>query len=65
MGEQWEKVGNWTQCEKRGRVYGVLCASLPLVAQEDPCEAGSFIDMRREEWVGEVNSQVTRWLHKY
>eukprot|EP00959_Pyramimonas_sp_CCMP1952_P156353 3269887-Pyramimonas_sp.AAC.1 len=34
-GEKWEKVGNWTQGEKRGRVSGVLCASLPLLAQED------------------------------
>eukprot|EP00976_Prorocentrum_cordatum_P068861 1179315-Prorocentrum_minimum.AAC.4 len=35
-GEKWEKVGNWTQGEKRGRVSGVLSASLPLLAQEDP-----------------------------
>eukprot|EP00959_Pyramimonas_sp_CCMP1952_P150483 3149368-Pyramimonas_sp.AAC.1 len=35
-GEQWEKVGNWTQGEKRGRVFGVLSAPLPLLAQEDP-----------------------------
>eukprot|EP00976_Prorocentrum_cordatum_P074328 1181475-Prorocentrum_minimum.AAC.2 len=34
--EKWEKVGNWTQGEKRGRVSGVLSASLPLLAQEDP-----------------------------
>eukprot|EP00976_Prorocentrum_cordatum_P001097 22426-Prorocentrum_minimum.AAC.1 len=25
-GEQWEKVGNWTPGEKRGRVSGVLSA---------------------------------------
>eukprot|EP00976_Prorocentrum_cordatum_P114884 1195914-Prorocentrum_minimum.AAC.5 len=35
-GEKWEKVGNWTQGEKKGRVSGVLSASLPLLAQEDP-----------------------------
>eukprot|EP00976_Prorocentrum_cordatum_P077336 1182646-Prorocentrum_minimum.AAC.2 len=35
-GEQWEKVGNWTQGEKRGRVSGVSSAPLPLSAQEDP-----------------------------
>eukprot|EP00959_Pyramimonas_sp_CCMP1952_P392643 8227238-Pyramimonas_sp.AAC.2 len=35
-GEQWERVGNWTQGEKRGRVSGVLRAPLPLLAQEDP-----------------------------
>eukprot|EP00976_Prorocentrum_cordatum_P097352 1190952-Prorocentrum_minimum.AAC.2 len=35
-GEQWEKVGNWTQGEKRGRVSGVLRAPLPLLAEEDP-----------------------------
>eukprot|EP00959_Pyramimonas_sp_CCMP1952_P446089 9339756-Pyramimonas_sp.AAC.2 len=36
---KWEKVGNnWTQGEERGRVSGVLCASLPLLAQEDPYE---------------------------
>eukprot|EP00976_Prorocentrum_cordatum_P072745 1180829-Prorocentrum_minimum.AAC.1 len=35
-GEKWEKVGNWTQGEKRGRASGVLSASLPLLAQEDP-----------------------------
>eukprot|EP00976_Prorocentrum_cordatum_P082238 1184733-Prorocentrum_minimum.AAC.1 len=35
-GEKWEKVGNWTQGEKRGRVSGVLSAPLPLLAQEDP-----------------------------
>eukprot|EP00976_Prorocentrum_cordatum_P055268 1115123-Prorocentrum_minimum.AAC.4 len=36
-GEQWEKVGNGTQGEKRGRVSGgVLSAPLPLLlAQED------------------------------
>eukprot|EP00976_Prorocentrum_cordatum_P053761 1084446-Prorocentrum_minimum.AAC.1 len=31
-GEKWEKVGNWTRVEKRGRVLGVLSASLPLLA---------------------------------
>eukprot|EP00959_Pyramimonas_sp_CCMP1952_P234766 4905148-Pyramimonas_sp.AAC.3 len=35
-GEQREKVGNWTQGEKRGRVSRVLSAPLPLSAQEDP-----------------------------
>eukprot|EP00976_Prorocentrum_cordatum_P073217 1180994-Prorocentrum_minimum.AAC.5 len=35
-GEKWEKVGNWTQGEKRGRVSGVLSASLPLMAPLDP-----------------------------
>eukprot|EP00976_Prorocentrum_cordatum_P049308 995002-Prorocentrum_minimum.AAC.1 len=35
-GEQWEKVGYWTQGEKRGWVSGVVCASLPFVTQEDP-----------------------------
>eukprot|EP00976_Prorocentrum_cordatum_P059774 1175645-Prorocentrum_minimum.AAC.1 len=35
-GEQWEKVGNWTQGEKRARVSGVSSAPLPLLAQEDP-----------------------------
>eukprot|EP00976_Prorocentrum_cordatum_P052249 1054446-Prorocentrum_minimum.AAC.2 len=35
-GEQWEKVGNWTQGEKRGRVSGVMRAPLPSLAQEDP-----------------------------
>eukprot|EP00959_Pyramimonas_sp_CCMP1952_P296394 6200526-Pyramimonas_sp.AAC.1 len=35
-GGQWQKVGSWTQGEKRGRVYGVLSASLSLLAQEDP-----------------------------
>eukprot|EP00976_Prorocentrum_cordatum_P071709 1180431-Prorocentrum_minimum.AAC.1 len=35
-GEQWEKVENWTQGEKRGTVSGVLSAPLPLLAQEDP-----------------------------
>eukprot|EP00976_Prorocentrum_cordatum_P116725 1196202-Prorocentrum_minimum.AAC.3 len=35
-GEQWEKVGNWSQGEKRGRVSGVLSAPLSLLAQEDP-----------------------------
>eukprot|EP00959_Pyramimonas_sp_CCMP1952_P429304 8991351-Pyramimonas_sp.AAC.1 len=34
--EQWEKVGNWTQGEKRERVSGVLSAPFPLLAQEDP-----------------------------
>eukprot|EP00976_Prorocentrum_cordatum_P077429 1182687-Prorocentrum_minimum.AAC.4 len=29
--EQWEKVGNWTQGEKGGRVSGVLSAPLPLL----------------------------------
>eukprot|EP00959_Pyramimonas_sp_CCMP1952_P150691 3153647-Pyramimonas_sp.AAC.2 len=33
-GEQCEKVGNWTQGEKR--VSGVLSAPLPLLAQEEP-----------------------------
>eukprot|EP00976_Prorocentrum_cordatum_P060226 1175811-Prorocentrum_minimum.AAC.1 len=36
VGEQWEKAGNWTQGDKRGRVAGVLSAPLPLLAQEDP-----------------------------
>eukprot|EP00976_Prorocentrum_cordatum_P078227 1183016-Prorocentrum_minimum.AAC.5 len=36
VGERWEKVGNWTQGEKRGRVSGLLSAALPLLAQEDP-----------------------------
>eukprot|EP00976_Prorocentrum_cordatum_P092247 1188848-Prorocentrum_minimum.AAC.2 len=35
-GEHWEKVGNWTQGKKRGRVSGVLSVPLPLLAQEDP-----------------------------
>eukprot|EP00959_Pyramimonas_sp_CCMP1952_P226685 4739804-Pyramimonas_sp.AAC.1 len=35
-GEKWEKVGNWTQDKKRGRVSGVLSASLPLLTQERP-----------------------------
>eukprot|EP00959_Pyramimonas_sp_CCMP1952_P293734 6143387-Pyramimonas_sp.AAC.1 len=35
-GEKWEKVGSWTQREKRGRVSRVLSASLPILAQEDP-----------------------------
>eukprot|EP00976_Prorocentrum_cordatum_P062544 1176759-Prorocentrum_minimum.AAC.1 len=35
-GERWEKVGSWTQGEKRGRVSGVSRAPLPLLAQEDP-----------------------------
>eukprot|EP00959_Pyramimonas_sp_CCMP1952_P286900 5999669-Pyramimonas_sp.AAC.1 len=35
-GEKWEKVGNWTQGEKKGRVSGMLSASLPLLEQEDP-----------------------------
>eukprot|EP00959_Pyramimonas_sp_CCMP1952_P020055 423464-Pyramimonas_sp.AAC.1 len=35
-GEQWERVGDWTQGEKRGRVSGVLRAPLPVLAQEDP-----------------------------
>eukprot|EP00976_Prorocentrum_cordatum_P062459 1176727-Prorocentrum_minimum.AAC.1 len=35
-GEKWEKVGNWTRVEKRGRIPGVLRASLSLLAQEDP-----------------------------
>eukprot|EP00976_Prorocentrum_cordatum_P094111 1189661-Prorocentrum_minimum.AAC.5 len=35
-GEQWEKVGNWTQGEKRGSASGVLRAPLPLLAQEEP-----------------------------
>eukprot|EP00976_Prorocentrum_cordatum_P090728 1188231-Prorocentrum_minimum.AAC.2 len=39
--EKWEKVGNWTRAEKRGRVSGVLSASLPLLAQEDPVTAKS------------------------
>eukprot|EP00959_Pyramimonas_sp_CCMP1952_P131855 2756681-Pyramimonas_sp.AAC.2 len=30
-GEQWEKVGNWTKGEKRGRAFGVLSAPLPLL----------------------------------
>eukprot|EP00959_Pyramimonas_sp_CCMP1952_P177358 3707424-Pyramimonas_sp.AAC.1 len=35
--KQWEKVGNWTQGEKRGRVSTVvLSAPLSLLAQEDP-----------------------------
>eukprot|EP00959_Pyramimonas_sp_CCMP1952_P181336 3791602-Pyramimonas_sp.AAC.2 len=34
-GGPWEKVGNWTQGEKRGRCSGAS-ASLPLLAQEDP-----------------------------
>eukprot|EP00959_Pyramimonas_sp_CCMP1952_P475134 9504023-Pyramimonas_sp.AAC.2 len=42
-GEKWEKAGNWTQGEKRGRVSRVLSASLPLLAQEDP----SMCDARR------------------
>eukprot|EP00976_Prorocentrum_cordatum_P090554 1188172-Prorocentrum_minimum.AAC.4 len=37
VGERWEKVGNWTQGEKGGRVSGgVLSAPLPLMTQEDP-----------------------------
>eukprot|EP00976_Prorocentrum_cordatum_P086863 1186672-Prorocentrum_minimum.AAC.2 len=36
VGEQREKVGNWTQGETMGRVSGVLSAPLPLLAQEDP-----------------------------
>eukprot|EP00959_Pyramimonas_sp_CCMP1952_P343733 7200002-Pyramimonas_sp.AAC.1 len=35
-GEQWEKVGNWTQGGKRGRISWVLSAPLPLLTQEDP-----------------------------
>eukprot|EP00959_Pyramimonas_sp_CCMP1952_P213740 4472334-Pyramimonas_sp.AAC.1 len=35
-GEQWEKVGNWTQGARRGRVSGVLSATLPLLAPKDP-----------------------------
>eukprot|EP00976_Prorocentrum_cordatum_P063264 1177027-Prorocentrum_minimum.AAC.2 len=30
VGERWEKVGKWTQGEKRGRVGGVLSAPLPV-----------------------------------
>eukprot|EP00976_Prorocentrum_cordatum_P116449 1196165-Prorocentrum_minimum.AAC.3 len=33
-GGQWEKVGNWTQGKKRGRVSGVLSVPLPLLAQD-------------------------------
>eukprot|EP00959_Pyramimonas_sp_CCMP1952_P460845 9480551-Pyramimonas_sp.AAC.1 len=33
-------MGNYTQGEKRGRVLGVLSASLPLSAQEDPEHEG-------------------------
>ena len=36
-GEEREKVGNWTQGEKRGRgATGVECTPLPVLAQEDP-----------------------------
>eukprot|EP00976_Prorocentrum_cordatum_P071529 1180358-Prorocentrum_minimum.AAC.4 len=46
-GEKWEKVGNWTQGEKRGRVSGVLNASLPLSAQEDPHLHAALVHDRR------------------
>eukprot|EP00976_Prorocentrum_cordatum_P077032 1182522-Prorocentrum_minimum.AAC.1 len=42
-GEKRAKVGNWTQGEKRGRVSGVLRASLPLLAQEGPVESRALM----------------------
>eukprot|EP00976_Prorocentrum_cordatum_P040471 821046-Prorocentrum_minimum.AAC.1 len=31
-------MGNWTQGEKRGSIFGVVSAPLPLLAQQDPAE---------------------------
>eukprot|EP00976_Prorocentrum_cordatum_P007441 148491-Prorocentrum_minimum.AAC.1 len=53
-GAQWEKVGNWTQGEKRGRISRVLSALLPLLAQEDQfneCPKHNCDDSRKSSFV--------------
>eukprot|EP00959_Pyramimonas_sp_CCMP1952_P175906 3675737-Pyramimonas_sp.AAC.1 len=57
-GNRWEKAGNWTQGEKRGRgVSGVLRAPLPLLAQEDP-ERGAAARHSKVQPIGALRGVV-------